>query len=71
LAIPKISAIMKSLSLLLDDGFEPVGFNFYIPLLELFSIVERSMGFLKACFAHVTISRMGIFLEQVSQCCRG
>jgi len=61
LAISRISAIMKSLSLLFEDGFEPHGFIFYIPLLELFSRIQESGDFLKQCFASLTIPRIEIF----------
>jgi hypothetical protein len=52
---------MKSLSLLFEDGFDPQGFIFYIPLLELFSRKEENEDFLKQCFARLTIPRIEIF----------
>jgi len=52
---------MKSLSLLLADGFEPHGFIFYMPLSELFSVTERSGAFLKQCFGDQAISGIEIF----------
>jgi hypothetical protein len=53
--------MMKSLSLLLADGFEPQGFIFYMPLSELFSVTEGSGAFLKQCFGDQAISGIEIF----------
>jgi hypothetical protein len=51
---------MYSLSLLFEDGLEPHGFIFYIPLSELFSITENTMERLKPCFARPSIPITGI-----------
>jgi hypothetical protein len=49
------------LSLRLPDGFEPHAFIFYIPLLEVFSITEKTMERFKPCFAHLSIPNTEIF----------